>query len=241
MTKLTDSRLAAVCAEAARDALVEYEARFDEITRRARDRFLKRDWRGSTDDASERLKLYSAVADRLTSQIEGLMGSRLRGRSIWPAMKAVYPALIAQSRRWEIAESFFNSLTRRVFATEGVDQAIEFVDTDFDAPPARLIPETCRSYGPVTMVELMAAILTDEDGAGLPAKSWSNFQPALVAAAERWARFIGHDASIRAEIVPTIFYRGRGAYVVGRALFDDGKSIPLAFALRHPPEGITLD
>ena len=35
-----------------------------------------------------------------------------------------------------MAESFFNSLTRRVFATEGVDQAIEFVDTDFDAPPS---------------------------------------------------------------------------------------------------------
>jgi len=26
-------------------------------------------------------------------------------------------------------------LTRRVFATAGVEQAIEFVDTDFDAPP----------------------------------------------------------------------------------------------------------
>ena len=43
----TDSRLAALCAEAARDAFVEYERHFDDITRRARDRFLNRDWRGS--------------------------------------------------------------------------------------------------------------------------------------------------------------------------------------------------
>ena len=57
-------------------------------------------------------------------------------RAVWSATKAVYSSLIAQSIRWEIGESFFNSLTRRVFATEGVDQAIEFVDTDFDAPPS---------------------------------------------------------------------------------------------------------
>jgi isocitrate dehydrogenase kinase/phosphatase len=237
----TDSRLAALCADAIRAAFVQYESEFDAITRRARERFLNRDWRGSFDDAAERLHLYSRVICELAAEIDALMGSRLRERSLWMAMKAAYSALIAQSLRWEIAETFFNSLTRRVFATEGVDQTIEFVDTDFDAPPARAIPETCRSYGPGTLLELMAAILTDEDGAGLPAECWSNFQPALVAATERLARLIGDANSIRAEIVPRIFYRGRGAYVVGRALFDDGKAIPLAFALRHPPEGITLD
>ena len=60
---LTDSRLAALCAEEARNAFRDYEARFDEITRRARDRFLARDWRGSYDDAAERLHLYSRVLD----------------------------------------------------------------------------------------------------------------------------------------------------------------------------------
>src|SRR3954464_12471627 len=173
MTKLTDSRLAAVCAEAARDALVEYEARFDEITRRARDRFLKRDWRGSTDDASERLKLYSAVADRLTSQIEELMGARLRERSIWTAMKAVYSALIAQSRRWEIAESFFNSLTRRVFATEGVDQAIEFVDTDFDAALST-DGNICQVGCGRSLTQLLSHSLTDASADGFPVKCWDN-------------------------------------------------------------------
>ena len=133
---LTDSRLAALCAEEARNAFRDYEARFDEITRRARDRFLARDWRGSHDDAAERLHLYSSVLAGLTNRVENLMGARLRERSIWQATKAVYSSLIAQSIRFEIAESFFNSLTRRVFATEGVDQAIEFVDTDFDVPPS---------------------------------------------------------------------------------------------------------
>ena len=65
-SSLTDSRLAALCAEAARDAFVEYERHFDEITRRARDRFLARDWRGSFEDSRERLRLYSLILDSLT-------------------------------------------------------------------------------------------------------------------------------------------------------------------------------
>ena len=106
---LTDSRLATLCAEEARNAFHAYEDRFDGITRRARDRFLERDWRCSYADAAERLRLYSGVLDALTSKVGELMGNRLRERSIWRATKAVYSSFIARARRFEIAESFFNS------------------------------------------------------------------------------------------------------------------------------------
>ena len=154
--RLTDSRLAALCAEEIREAFRDYEKRFGEITRRARDRFLARDWPASFDDASERLRLYSWILDGLTTRIADLMGARLCERAIWSAIKAAYSALIARSMRWEIAESFFNSLTRRVFATEGVDQAIEFVDTDFDAL-VREVPEITRTYSGVDLPELLLA------------------------------------------------------------------------------------
>jgi isocitrate dehydrogenase kinase/phosphatase len=116
---LTDSRLAAHCAENAQQAFFEYQSRFDAITRRARERFLARDWAGSFDDAAERLHFYNDVLDDLTNRIKNLMGARLEERSIWAATKAVYSSLIAKSSTWEIAETFFNSLTRRVFATDG--------------------------------------------------------------------------------------------------------------------------
>ncbi len=93
------------------------------------------------------------------------MGARLRERSVWQATKAVYSSLIAQSIRCEIAESFFNSLTRRVFATEGVDQAIEFVDTDFDVPPSEHEAELCRRYSGAPLPDLLANALTNADGA----------------------------------------------------------------------------
>jgi isocitrate dehydrogenase kinase/phosphatase len=237
-TSPTDSRLAALCAEASRDALVEYERHFDEITRRARDRFLARDWRGSFDDSRERLRLYSLILDSLTNRTRELMADRLDHRSIWSATKAAYSALIAKSDRWEIGESFFNSLTRRIFATEGVNQAIEFVDTDFDASAGEQ-HKIARTYSGGTVTKLMTGLLTDETVGGFAPEHWSNLRESVELAAKRLDATLPDAATI--EIVSGVFYRGRGAYIVGRALRGD-TSVSIAFALSHPAEsGIVLD
>jgi isocitrate dehydrogenase kinase/phosphatase len=245
---LTDSRLAALCAEEARNAFRDYVARFDEITQRARDRFLARDWHGSYNDAAERLHLYSRVLDGLTNRVESLLGARLRERSVWQATKAVYSSLIAQSIRWEIGESFFNSLTRRVFVTEGVNQAIEFVDSDFDAPPTSSPLDVRRTYSGASLPELISAALTDPEAGGFAAECWNELGVSAALAAERVeAEFPGagqRDSKVRLEMINRAFYRGGGAYLVGRAIGDGGDDValPLAFCLRHEGErGITLD
>jgi len=237
---LTDSRLAALCAEETRNAFRDYVARFDEITQRARDRFLARDWHGSYNDAAERLHLYSRVLDGLTNRVESLLGARLRERSVWQATKAVYSSLIAQSIRWEIGESFFNSLTRRVFATEGVDQAIEFVDTDFDAPPTEHDAEPCRASTGAALPDLISSALTDVDS-GFANHHWRDLDGAIAAAAERILSRIVPQKDATLEIFRGVFYRGRGAYLVGR-ITAGARAIPVAFCVRHPDEsGLTLD
>jgi len=187
----TDSRLATLCAEEARNALRDYEARFDEITRRGRDRFLARAWRGGHDDAAERLQLYSQTLTGLTNRVRDLMGARFEARAVWRATKAVYSSLITQSIRWEIAESFFNSLTRRVFATEGVDPTIEFVDTDFDAPPNKQSEELCRRYAGAVLADLLKDALTDTRDAGFSRDCWCHLE-ATIAAADRIAAATGN-------------------------------------------------
>ncbi len=240
---LTDSRLAAICAETTRDAFLEYEARFREITERARDRFLERDWRGSFDDSAERLRLYSQVLDGLTNEVGALMGERLRARPIWTAMKAVYSSLIAQSLRREIAESFFNSLTRRVFATEGVDQTIEFVDTDFDAPPSAVHSEIATRFSAGSIAEMLERALTSESLGGFAVEHWKDLASSIEAAVTHLRTACPEQNPLMLELAGAIFYRGRGAYLVGR-LCGKGESPPTAIALclQHPDEtGITLD
>lgn len=246
---ITDSRLAAICAQKAQQAFLDYRQRFQGITRRARERFLVRDFAGAYADAAERLHLYGSVLSALTTDIEVLMGPRLGARSVWTAIKAVYSASIAQCSEWEIAESFFNSLTRRVFATAGVDQAIEFVDTDFDAPPTSSPNDILRRYSGAPLADLFTAILTDPAAGGFAAENWADLRESVRLAAERTeAALVGGrrtaTAGVSLEMVGTVFYRGHGAYFVGRAIRDgeDGPGLPLALCLRHPGHsGITLD
>ena len=176
----------------------------------------------------------------LTSRVEELMGPRLKERSVWMAMKAVYSAHIAQSVRWEIAESFFNSLTRRVFTTEGVDQSIEFVDTDFDAPPTGANSQGRRRYHGEDLRTLLFAVL-NETAAGFAEHEWHDLPSSIESAVARLTEAIPCSTGAEIEVVTAIFYRGRGGYLVGRQLCDQ-KATPIAFALRHPSgQGITLD
>lgn len=233
-------------------AFADYERRFHEITRRARDRFLARDWAGSFNDAANRLRLYTEVLDDLAVRTRELLGDRLCDRTIWTAIKAVYSSLIVNSSGWEIAESFFNSLTRRVFATEGVDQAIEFVDTDFDLPPE---PDQSlrRIYHGRSLTQLLIDGLTDSAIDGFPTNCWNNLTASATEAESRLEAAFAETAGARTplavgvwrlELVANAFYRGRGAYYVGRLCRgeDERCEMPLALCLRYPDaDGISLD
>lgn len=242
---LTDSRLAALCAEMAEQAFLNYQARFNLITRQARDRFLGRDWKNSHDDARARLHLYGAVLDELTRRIRELMERRLTERSIWAATKAVYSSRIARSPAWEIAETFFNSLTRRVFATDGVDQAIEFVDTDFDAPPTGALIDVRRRYRNAGLADLLFAALTDTSAGGFSENCWDDLRSSAGSAAARIEAVFSPNPSampMEVEVVANVFYRAQGAYFIGRVFQDGEKPLPIALCLRHDNErGITLD
>ena len=236
---LTDSRLAARCAETALEAFSNYETRFNAITGRACERFLARDWAGSFNDAAERLHCYNDVLDSLTSRIRKLMGARWSERSIWTGIKAVYSALIARSPAWEVAETFFNSLTRRVFATAGVDQAIEFVDTDFDAPPASAPIDITKTYRGQTLPALLCSALRD----AFDETCWDNLLEAAKLASMRIeAAHVARNPPFELEIVSSVFYRGSGAYLVGRVLREGELPLPIALCVRHENErGVILD
>jgi len=248
---LTDSRLAAVCAQTVQEAFVDFEQRFNGITELALERFLNRDWAGSFGDAADRLRLYTEVLDELVARIKAHMHDRWNDKKMWVAIKAVYSSLIVNSASWEIAESFFNSLTRRLFATEGVDQTIEFIDTDFDAPTNAGIV-LFRQYSGASLTRLLIEGLTDSSAERFGIELWDDLPAAAAEAACRleaaFAEIAGAATSSRGqwqlELVGSAFYRGRGAYHVGRLTQagEDNCELPLVLCLRYPTErGITLD
>jgi isocitrate dehydrogenase kinase/phosphatase len=238
---LSVSRLANLGAGAIFTAFDSYITRFREITCRAQARFEQRDWAGMRTDMAERLELYRQAVDPTVAEVRALLADRLDQKLLWASMKAVYSGRIADCHQWELAETFFNSITRRIFATVGVDAEIEFVDTDFDSPPTRTEFPVYRLYPASSSLSgLLEAILTSVP---LRAPYMDLQRDTRLGAETLAAQLIELDVSQpvqHAEIINSIFFRGAAAYVIGRLFFAD-RVVPLALSLRHPDGGLILD
>ncbi len=223
------------------NAFNTYQRRFQSITRRAGYRFESRDWRALQADGVRRLELYKLVADKAVDNIRRLLGDRLTDKSLWSAMRTAYSGLIADLDDWELAETFFNSITRRIFTTVGVDDQIEFVTTDFTDPPTRARELVYRVHEPGgELPDLIRKILYNTGFAGL----FQDLERDVALAAGRVADHLFAmglpPTPDRAEVVKRTLFRGKGAYVVGR-LFSGRLRIPLVLCLLHPAEGIVAD
>ncbi len=236
-TGMSLSRLANIGAASIEDSFASFRVEFREITRRSASHFAARDWHGMHDDASDRLGTYRHAVERAEAEIRSLLGSRLADQVVWAAMKSVFSGRIAMRDDWELAETFFNSVTRRVFATVGVDPDVEFVDSDFEVPP------TDSEEPPYFVVERDGDSLAGFIRSIVEAFEWEAPFADLAADSKRVAdrlAITGVSSLRRAEMVRHVFYRGMGAYLIGR-LGGDGPSIPFVLALRHPDDGIAID
>jgi isocitrate dehydrogenase kinase/phosphatase len=232
---LSASRLANLAAVAIVEAFDAHQARFAEITRRARGRFEARDWHGAMDDAVERLDLYGLVIDGVEARVRELLGERVHDRLVWAGMRAVYSGLMEGRPDWEVGETFFSSVTRRVFATVGVDPNIEFVDTDFETPPpgeAHPVAITYRSSGDTA--ELVERVLGD----GWFSAPFADLAGDVRRVADRLGAAVGEVDAI--ELVRAPFFRRKGAYLIGRVL-SGSAAAPLVLALLNESTGIAVD
>ncbi len=238
---LTDSRLANIGARTIHQAFETYRTQFNTITRQAKGRFEEQDWRGLQEDSRQRLGLYRRIVDLVESAVRDLLAERLHDKLIWASMKAVYSGLIIDDDHWELGETFFNSITRRIFTTVGVDPQIEFVATDFETPPTSAKRSVYRTYqrAPYT-ADLVEQIINDFSF-NAPFGDLSRDAQLVAGQIKRILLKLGALRSVeRAEIIRHGFYRGMGAYIVGR-LFSGSHRIPLLLALIHTPKGLVID
>ncbi len=238
---LSASRLANLAANAVLAGFEAYRDDFRAISRRAAGRFAHCDWTGAIADAAERLDLYGGVIDRAERVVRETLAERVSDRMVWASIKAVYSGLIARRDDWELAETFFNSVTRRVFATVGVDGNIEFVDSDFETPAVDTRGLLFRSYGSRwDAADLVESILRHD---GLEAPYEDLRRDAGLAAARLTAhlRELGlPERIVRAEVIDAPFFRRKGAYLLGRLVAGE-QSVPFALALLNTDCGIVVD
>lgn len=210
-----------------------YQACFQAITGRAKMCFERRDWLGQQADAVERLELYKSIIDPLVGRVRQLLGNRLYEKLIWASMKAVYSNLIEERPDCEIAETFFNSVTRRIFATVGVDPQIEFVSPDFELYGSDSEQAIYRIYplNNSSLENTLTRILQDYAFEA----PFVNMPRDVALVAER----IGQPPQ-RIEMIHEVFFRGMGAYLIGRLVYDN-RTQPIVISMLHSEEGLVID
>lgn len=110
-----------------RESFDDFHHEFRSITQRAQRRFERREWLDAQSDALDRLALYRGEVGRAVSRLTVELEGAAARRDTWLGAKSAYAKWVAGRNDFEIAETFFNSVARRIFTTIGVDDNLEFV------------------------------------------------------------------------------------------------------------------
>ena len=225
------------------DGYRAYRAHFQEITLRAMDRFVSGDWTGMQADTVERLDAYQKVLQQVVTALTASLGPRSADHALWIDAKTAFTSELDRVSDPDLAETFFNSVTRRLGNIIGADPQREFVH---DEPRPLPAPRAGRDFISFTAEgrspEALCADIIEA----------SVFQPHFRDVQRDVHRMVPYlsdpspDASTRQRIhhvdllIPA-FFRGMGAYLIGRTVTADGHCRPLAIALINDRDGITVD
>ena len=141
-------------------------------------------------------------------------------RTLWAAMKVAARLRAADRPDAELAQTFFNSVTRRVFSTVGVDAAIEYLDRCY--PGAQLRQRRPADLRHATASPRWTPAWSAGSSSASPGRcryAQLERDAALVARADRGARPAASPRArgpIELDVLRSVFYRNKGAYLVGR-------------------------
>jgi len=217
---------------------------FTAAARAAKKRFETADWQGQLDAQRDRIAFYDLRVDEAVERLHNEFKAAELPRGTWQQVKLHTIGLLIDHYQPELAETFFNSVITKILDRRDFRNDFIFVrpalSTDYienDEPAA--VP-TYRAYYPTreTLHETCMRVVT-------------NFQ--LEVEFQDLARDVGDvvvallrslgDARLRAnfqvQVLSSLFYRNKGAYVVGKIVNGFG-SLPFALPILHGDDGLLL-
>jgi isocitrate dehydrogenase kinase/phosphatase len=239
--KRLDSSVAYNIAKAMMDGFNRHYRLFRTESARAKHRFETADWHGQQRAQRERIEFYDLRVKECVNRLEKEFKAGEQPMDIWQQVKLHYIGLLVNHLQPELAETFFNSVTcsilhRTYFQNDFifVRKAVSTEYIESDEPDAK---PTYRAYYPTpeTLSETLERII-------------QNFQ--LQREFEDLGRDVGYvldaittqlaDAKLRAnfqiQVLTSLFYRNKGAYVVGK-IINGFVELPFALPILHSERG----
>ena len=230
---------AAAAVAAIHAAYERYHRGFEEITRRARDRFEQRDWLGAQTDATERLTLYKVHLDGAVSDARDILQDAVMERTLWASMKALHAVGTRGRPDAELEQTFFNSVTRRVFSTVGVDPAIEYLEPKPRVEPSHAA-ELYVTHSADAVDPALVRRMLDRFPWSVPYASLDRDAGIVARLIDQSLQDLPVAGPVSIDVVRSVFYRNKGAYLVGR-IRRGGMTLPLVLPLLRSERGIVVD
>ncbi len=237
---LTDSRAFAI-ARAMLDGFDRHYRLFRQASSEAKARFERADWHGQQRAQALRIEYYDTRVAEATERLQNEFAAASLPMEVWQQVKLHYIGLLINHYQPELAETFFNSVTTKILHRSYFHNDFIFVrsavSTDHlenDEPAA--LP-TYRAYYPTrdTVVETWHRIVTNFQ----LEREFENLDrdvASVVAAVERQLGEIRLRANFQIQVLSSLFYRNKGAYLVGK-IINGFTETPFALPIVHGTAG----
>ena len=239
---MVESLQSRVIATIIRETFDDFHHEFHGVTERAPSRFERREWLDAQADAVERLALYRDHVGRAADRLAAELGGSAARRDIWLGAKSAYAKWVAARDDFEIAETFFNSVTRRVFTTIGVDDNLEFVWFGASSLPRGTDNHALFEvhHAPAATVDMVRSILSAYSFRVPYAHLERDSTLIAERLDERLSEVWDTPTLDTIDMLRPIFYRNKGAYLIGRVRARN-RVIPFIIPLLNTPDGIVVD
>jgi len=233
-----DSPLAFSVAKALLDGFNRHYQLFRAESSRAKHRFETADWHGQQRAQRERIEFYDLRVSEAVARLEKEFKAGEQPMSVWHEIKLHYIGLLVNHHQPELAESFFNSVTTKILHRAYFQNDFIFVrpaiSTEYIEP--RDSP-TYRPYYPTqdTLAATIARMLDDYALVGGFADLDRDAGRVAKAITQRFHQ-IKLRANFQLQVLSGLFYRNKGAYLVGK-IMNGFLELPFALPILHDDQG----
>ncbi|CAA9389806.1 MAG: Isocitrate dehydrogenase phosphatase/kinase [uncultured Ramlibacter sp.] len=236
-----DSPLAYDIAQAMLDGFNRHYRLFRTESARAKQRFESADWHGQQRAQRERIEFYDLRVKEAVARLEQEYKAGEQPMEAWQQVKLHYIGLLIDHHQPELAETFFNSVTTKILHRTYFHNDFIFVrpavSTEYienDEPAAM---PTYRAYYPTreTMRENIVRII-DNFQLERPFENLERDAGRVLEAMGARLVHVKLRANFQIQVLSTLFYRNKGAYVVGK-LINGFNEVPFALPILHNDDG----
>jgi len=193
---------------------------FRETTQSARQHFIDGDWAAGRAASSARISLYDQRLREAIADLRNRFGLEKAEPDLWQEVKFQYLGLLYRHRQPELAETFYNSVFVGLFERHYYNNDNIFVRPSVsteriegDIPPFRSYYPTQDGWR-VSMSRILDSI-----DLGLPMENKRRDMINILRAIRGLKGISSYLARhFQLQILNTVFYRNKAAYIVGRAV-----------------------